>query len=110
VNLGIDCTPKEVDQYTSLFKEYFDVFAWSYDDLKAYDKSIFQHIIPLKEGTKPFKQKLRIINPKLKPLVKIELEKLRKDGIIFPIRHSEWLSNPVIVRKKSGEIHLCVDF
>jgi hypothetical protein len=53
---------------------------------------------------------LRIINPKLNPLVKIELEKLRKDGIIFPIRHSEWLSNPVIVRKKSGEIHLCVDF
>jgi hypothetical protein len=78
--------------------------------LKAYDKSIFQHIIPLKEGTKPFKQKLRIINPKLKPLVKIELEKLRKDGIIFPIRHSKWLSNPVIVRKKSGEICLCVDF
>jgi hypothetical protein len=56
VNLGINCTPKEVDQYIALFREYFDVFAWSYDDLKAYDKTIFQHIIPLKEGTKPFKK------------------------------------------------------
>jgi hypothetical protein len=93
-----------------LFKEYFDVSAWSYDDLKAYDKSIFQHIIPLKEGTKTFKQKLRIIIPKLKPLVKIELGKLRKAGIIFPIRHSEWIFNPIIVRKKSGEIRLCADF
>jgi len=78
--------------------------------LKEYDKSIFQHVIPLKEGTNPFKQKLRIINPKLKPLVKIELKKLRKVGIIFPIRHLEWLSNCIIVRNKSREIHLCVDF
>jgi len=53
---------------------------------------------------------MRITNPKINTLVKIELEKLRKDGIIFPIKHSEWLSNPVIVRKKSGENRLCVDF
>jgi len=58
----------------------------------------------------PVKKKLRMINPKLKPLVKMELEKLRKARIIFSMRHSEWLSNPIIVRKKSGEIHLSVDF
>jgi hypothetical protein len=85
-------------------------FAWNYDYLKEYNKSIFQHIIPLKEGTNLVKQKLRMINPKLKPLVNIELDKLKKDRIIIPIRHSEWLSNPVIVRNKSGEIFLCVDF
>jgi ribonuclease HI len=110
VNLGVDCTSEELDQYISLFKEYFDVFSWSYDDLKAYDKSIFQHIIPLREGENPFKKKIRMMNPKLKPLVKIELEKLKKDGIIYPIRHSDWLSNPVVVRKKTGEIQMCVDF
>jgi hypothetical protein len=93
-----------------LFKEFQDIFVWSYDDLKEYDKSIFQHIIPLKEGSKPFKQKLRIINPKIKPLVKLELEILKRAGIIFSIRHSKLLSNPVMVRKKNGEIRLCVDF
>jgi hypothetical protein len=71
-----------------LFKEYYDNFAWTYDDLKEYDKSTFQHIIPLKEGTNTIRQKLRIVNPKLKPLVKIELEKLKKVRIIFPFRHS----------------------
>jgi hypothetical protein len=110
INLGTSCTTEEIDQYTHLFKEFQDIFAWSYDDLKEYDKSIFHHIIPLKEGSKPFKKKLRIINPKIKPLVKIELEKLKKAGIIFSIRHSEWISNPVVVRNKSGEIFLCVDF
>jgi hypothetical protein len=42
--------------------------------------------------------------------VKVELDNLKKVEIIFPIRHLEWLSNPIIVRKKSGEIILCVDF
>jgi hypothetical protein len=82
VNLVVDCTIKEVDQYVALFKEYLDVFAWSYDDLKAYDKTIFQHIIRLREGENLVKQKIRTMNPKLKPLVKVELEKLKKAGNI----------------------------
>jgi hypothetical protein len=89
--LGVQCTIEEVDQYVALFKEYLDVFAWSYDDFKSYDKTIFQHIIPLREGTKLVKQKIRMMNPKLKPLVKVELEKLKKAGTIYPIRHFDWL-------------------
>ena len=50
------------------------------------------------------------MNPNLKPLVKVELEKLKKSRIIYPIRHSDWISNPVIVRKNIGEIWMCVDF
>ena len=51
-------------KYIDLFKEFIDVFAWSYEDLKAYDTNIIQHKIPLKENQKPFRQKLRRINPK----------------------------------------------
>jgi hypothetical protein len=63
VNLGVDCTTEEVDQYVSLFKEYIDVFDCTYNNLKAYDKMIFQHIIPLREEAKPVKQKNRMMNP-----------------------------------------------
>jgi hypothetical protein len=45
-----------------------------------------------------------MMNPKLKPMVKVKLEKLKKVGIIYPIRHFDWLSNHVIVRKKTEEI------
>jgi hypothetical protein len=72
-----------------MFKEFQDIFSWIYGDLKEYYKSIFQHVIPLKEGSHPFKKKLRMINPKLNPLVKMELEKLKKADVIFPIRHLE---------------------
>ena len=86
------------------------MFTWPYDDLKSYDKTIFQHIIPLREGANLVKKKIRMMNPKLKPLVKLELEKLKKARIIYPIRHSDWLSNIVIVRKKTMEIQMRVDF
>jgi len=51
-----------------------------------------------------------MINPNIKPIVKIEIENLKKVGIIFSITHLEWLSNLVVVRKKNGEILLCIDF
>jgi hypothetical protein len=108
--LGVNCTPKEVDQYVSLFKEYSDVFSCTYDDLNDYEKTIFHHIIPLREEAKPVKQKIRMMNHRLKTLVKIELEMLKKAGIIYPIRNSYWISNPLIVRKNTGEIRMCVDF
>jgi hypothetical protein len=39
-----------------------------------------------------------------------ELRKLLDAKIIFQVRHSAWVENLVPVRKKSGEIRLCVDF
>jgi len=55
--------------YMELFREFAEVFTWSYEDLKAYDTETIQHKIPLKENQKPFRQKLRKINPVQLPLV-----------------------------------------
>ena len=87
-----------------------DVFSWTYEDLKTYDTSIIEHKIPLKEGAKPFRQKIRKINPMLLPIMEKEVKKLLEAQIIIPLRYSEWVANLVSVRKKSGEIRLCVDF
>ena len=50
------------------------------------------------------------INPKLEPLMKKEVFKLIESGIIFPIKHTSWVANLVPIRKKKGELRLCVDF
>ena len=50
------------------------------------------------------------MHPKLEPLIQNEVKKLLDAIIIFKVRHSEWVSNLVLVRKKSREIRLCVDF
>jgi hypothetical protein len=69
-----------------------------------------EHKIPLKEETKPFKKKLRKINPMLLPIMEREVKNLLDAQIIIPLRFSEWVDNLVHVRNKNGEIKLCVDF
>jgi len=68
-----------------IFKKYVDIFEWSYEDLKTYDTSIIQHKIPSKSGIKPYKQKLRQINPLLLPSIEKEVKKLLKTKIIVPL-------------------------
>jgi len=110
INIGKGTSKEERNQIEKLIREYKDVFSWSYDDLKAYKGDIIQHTIPIKEHAKPFKPKLRTINPKLLPLIQKELDKMLATKIIAPTRHSSWLANLVVVRKKNGEIRLCFDF
>jgi hypothetical protein len=110
VKLSTSLTKEQRIEYTELLREFADVFAWTYKDLKTYDTSVIEHKIPLKEEAKPLKQKLRQINPMLLPVMEKEVKKLLDARIIVPLRYSEWVPNLVPVRKKSGEIRLCVDF
>ena len=92
-----------------MLKEYIDVFAWSYEDLKTYDTGIIQHKVPLKPIVKPFRQNLRRINPALFCIIEKEVKKLLDAKIIVPLRYSSWVANLVPIRKKNSEIRLCVD-
>jgi hypothetical protein len=59
VKLSSSLTNEQRADYVGLLKEFIDVFAWGYEDLKTYDTSVIEHKIPLKEEAKPFRQKLR---------------------------------------------------
>jgi hypothetical protein len=67
-------------------------------------------MIPIKKDQKPFKKNLRWINPLLLSLIEKEVKKLFDAKIIVSLRFSKWVANLVPVRKKSGEIRLCVNF
>lgn len=76
IKLSKSLPPDQKPKYVDLFKEFQDVFAWCYEDLKSYDTSVIQHTIPLKPNQNPFKQKLRRINLVLLPLVEKEVKRL----------------------------------
>jgi len=81
VNIGTSRDPKifkigkgtnveERKNLTNLLREYRDVLAFSYGELKGYREDVMEHTIPLKdENVKPFLQNIRKINPKLAPSV-----------------------------------------
>jgi hypothetical protein len=47
VFVGADCSPKEVQIYTDLFKEFHDIFAWSYEEMPGIDPQSVDHELTL---------------------------------------------------------------
>jgi hypothetical protein len=110
VFVGADCSPEEIQIYTDLFKEFRDVFSWSYEEMPGIDPKIVEHEIITYPDAKPVRQKLRPVNPRKAAAIKAEVEKLLKAGFIYPIHLTEWVSNPIPVDKKQGTIRVCTDF
>ena len=74
------------------------------------DPSIVEHEIQTYLDAKPVQQKLRPINSCKAMVMKDEVEKLLKDGFIYPIALIEWVSKPITIDKKQGMIHVYTNF
>ena len=59
---------------------------------------------------RPVRQLLRVINPRKAPSIKEEIEKFVKAGFIYPVPLTEWVSNPISVDKKQGNIYVFTAF
>ena len=110
VHVEQNCSADESEAYRALFKEFCDIFAWSYDEMPGIDPCIVEHEIKTYPNAKPVRQCLRVMNPRKAPAIKVEIEKLLKAGFIYPIPLMEWVSNPILVDKKQGAIHICTNF
>ena len=110
IHVGVTCSPDEIQVYTDLFKEFRDVFTWSYEEMPGIDPSIVVHEIPTYPGAKPMHQCLRPMHPRKSTAIKAEVEKLLNVGFIYPIPLTEWVSNIVPVDKRQGTIRVCVDY
>ena len=100
VYIGAECSHAEIQEYTDLFKEFCDIFAWSYDETPGINPCIVEHEIKNYPNAKPVWQCLRVVNPRKAPTIKAEIEKLLKANFIYPVPLMEWVSNPVPVDKK----------
>ena len=53
VYIGAECSHAEILEYTELFKEFHDIFAWSYDEMPGIDPRIVEHEIRTYPNAKP---------------------------------------------------------
>lgn len=93
-----------------MFREYKDVFAWTYKDLKGIPPSIAQHRIELEKDIPPADQARYWMNPNYASIVKQDLDKLLQAKFIALVEDATWLSPIVIVPKKNGKLRICIDF
>ena len=99
-------TPSQHARLKDVLRRHADCFAWSDSELGYTDQ--VRHEIILTDDT-PISQPYRRIPPAHLNDVKAHLQDLLARGIIAP-SSSPYAAPVVVVRKKNGDIRLCVDY
>ncbi len=91
-------------------REFKDVFAWTYKDLKGIPPKPTQQKIEL-DNTIPSAHLARYrLNPNYVTIVKQDIDKLLAIGFIEYVEEATWLSPIVVVPKKNDKLKICIDF
>ena len=106
---SLEAWPQEqAEQAHSLLKEYHDIFSLEKRDMGHTNTT--KHKIVLKDpDTLPFKERFRRIPPPQLDEVREHLKLMLDTGVIRP-SNSPWCNAVVLVRKKDGSLHFCIDF
>jgi hypothetical protein len=68
------------------------------------------HRLAMQKNYPPVKQGQRRYHPELLPQIEVEVDKLIPAGFIREVKYPTWVSSIVLVKKKNGQIRICVDF
>ncbi|XP_074356014.1 uncharacterized protein LOC141695685 [Apium graveolens] len=97
-------------QLTTFLQKNNDVFTWMEADMPGIDPNLITHKLNLDPTRKVVMQKKRTYIPNRLEAIKREVEKLLKARFIEEVQLLEWLANPVMVKKVSGKLRMCIDF
>ncbi|GJX90747.1 reverse transcriptase domain-containing protein [Tanacetum coccineum] len=79
-------------------------------DMSGVPRHIAKHMLNIREGCLPVRQKKRGQAPERNKAIYEEVEKLVNAGIMTEVHYHSWLSNPVMVKKHDDSWRMCVDF
>ena len=104
---GLDSwAPELADKACWLLAEYHDVFSLDPAELGCTHST--EHTIKVTDDT-PFKEHFRQIPPLMVEEVRNHLKEMLESGAIRPSQ-SAWCNTVMLVRKKDGGLHFCIDF
>ncbi|GJU67921.1 reverse transcriptase domain-containing protein [Tanacetum coccineum] len=93
-----------------LLRRNLDIFAWKSSNMTGVPRHIVEHMLYIREGCLPVRQKKRGQAPKRNKAICEEVEQLVDVDIMKEVHYHSWLSNPVMVKKHDGSWRMCVDF
>ena len=94
------------DTARQLLAKYHDVFLLDLAELGCTHSA--EHIIKVTDDT-PFKERFRQILPPIVEEVRNHLKEMWESGTIRPSQ-SAWCNTMVLIQKKDGSLHFCIDF
>jgi hypothetical protein len=91
---------EETLKLVATLEKYRPVISYSLKDLNGISLSLCTYRIPMDQANKPIWEHQQRLNNTMREVVKKELLKLLKVGVIYPIFDSEWVSPVQVVPKK----------
>jgi hypothetical protein len=79
-------------EVVQVLREFKDVFAWSYKDLKEIPPSLVKHIIELEKDVPTAHQARYRMNLNYASIVKQDIDRLLEAGFIALVEEASWLS------------------
>ena len=73
-------------------------------------REVAEHELCILLRSKPVQQRLHRFDNERRRAIGEEITKLLAAGFIKEVYHSDWLSNPVLVKKKNGQWRICLDY
>jgi hypothetical protein len=110
VIISEDLTSQEEEKLISCLSRNKEVFSWSALDLVGVSRTVIEHSLGIDPSVRPKKQRLRKMSDEKIEAAKAEVHRLLEDNFIEPVAYPTWLSNVVMVQKKSGKWRMCIDF
>ncbi|KAI0492320.1 hypothetical protein KFK09_026591 [Dendrobium nobile] len=121
VNLGTEGDPRptfissllpedQIEEIKELLCEFRDCFAWTYAEMSGLSPDVAVHRLAIKPDAVPVKQAPRRMRLEIEEQVIVETKKLIEADFIREEKYADWIANIVPVKKKNGQIRVCIDF
>jgi len=89
LSINNNLTPKQEEKMVQLLRKYKEAFAWDYPDMKGISRQLCTHHIYIEKYVRPVRQPQWRLNPHLKDIVKVELQKLLDVNFIYSVSDSK---------------------
>ncbi|GJV26330.1 hypothetical protein Tco_1379025 [Tanacetum coccineum] len=99
IAIGSTLTEDGRKELCGLLRYNLNIFAWKPSDMTGVPRHIAEHMLNIREGCLPVRQKKRGQAPEISKAIYEEVEKLVDAGIMKEVHYHSWLSNPVMVKK-----------
>ena len=108
--IGAQLSQLEREQLVEFLRKNVDVFAWDAYKAPGVDPNFICHHLNVNPSITPKRQPPRRLSKEHAKAVKNEVTKLKQAEAIKEVFYPQWLANTVVVKKKIGKWHVCVDF
>jgi hypothetical protein len=110
VMIGTEVSTEDEGKLLQFLHNNQDVFAWSKSDLTGVHESVIEHALNTDPNVKPKPQRQRPMSGDRVKSAEAEVQKLLDARIIREVQYPVWVANVVMVPKKNGNMHMCIDF